>query len=187
MRHDFTNKLHNAHEHFIICKCMLHNVEICTCVLLNLIHASTLSHVTNWRYMHTPHIIKFDMDFSLFIISNLITYIFPMIPIERLVSGSLRCSQDNLERIKLTTSRGLYSWAGQSRRPFSRGGGNQKMVKILTNSYGTSHTISNSFEFSRRTRVIENIHPEYGFCQHTDAQDASMYSPCITRINASTN
>jgi hypothetical protein len=80
--------------------------------------------------MHTPYIIKFDMDFGLFIICNLITYIFPMIPIERLDGGSLRCSQDNMERVGLTTWRGLYSWAGESRRPLSRGGGNLKLVKL---------------------------------------------------------
>jgi hypothetical protein len=137
--------------------------------------------------MHTPHIIRFDMDFGLFVISNLITYMFPMIPIERLVGGSLRCSQGNMERLKLTTGRGLYPKAGQSRRPLSRGGGNQKMIKTLTNLYGTSHTISNSFEYSIQTHVIENIHPEYEICQHIDAHDASMYSPCITRMNASMN
>jgi hypothetical protein len=81
--------------------------------------------------MHTPHIINFDMDFGLFIISNLITYMFPIIPVERLVGGSLRCSQDDQERVKLTTLRGLYSWAGQSRPPLSRGGGNQKMGQNL--------------------------------------------------------
>jgi hypothetical protein len=96
-------------------------------------------------------------------------------------------SQDNLERVKFTTWRGLYSWSGQSRRPLSRGGGNKKNVKTLTKLYGTSHTISDSLKFSRQTHVIEIIHPEYEFCQHTDAQDASMHSPRITCINASTN
>jgi hypothetical protein len=50
-------------------------------------------------HAYSAHITKFDMDFGLLITSNLISYIFPAIPIERLVGGSLRCSQDNLERL----------------------------------------------------------------------------------------
>jgi hypothetical protein len=61
------------------------------------------------------------------------------------------------------------------------------MVKTLTKLYGTSHTIFDYFNFSRQTDVIENVHPEYKFCQQTDARDASMHSPRITRINASMN
>jgi hypothetical protein len=175
-----------VHEHFQICTCIMQNVEIYTCILLNSIHVCPLSHVMNWRYTHTPHITKFDMDFGLFISSNLITHIFPAIPIELLVGGSLRCSQENMEMLKLTTWRWLYSWAGQSRRPLSRGGENLKMVKTLRKLYGTSHTISVSLESYRQIHVIENIHPECKICQKTDALDASMYSPRITHTNAST-
>jgi hypothetical protein len=128
---------------------------------------------------HTPHTLI--VSFA----DKIILLIFPMIPIERLVGGSLRCSQDSPERVKLTTWRGLYSWAGQSRQPLSRGGGNKKLVKTLTKLYGTSHTIFNSLQFSRQTHVIEKIYPKLKFCQHTDAQDASMHSPRITCINAS--
>jgi hypothetical protein len=53
-------------------------------------------------------------------------HIFPMIQIERLVDTSLRCSQDTLERVKLTTWRGLSSWADNSMRPLSRGGWRKK-------------------------------------------------------------
>jgi hypothetical protein len=108
-----------------------------------------------------------------------IWFIFPMIPIERLVGGSLRCSQDNMERVILV--------GGPVSAAVVKRGREQKMVKTLTNLYGTFHTISDSLQFSRQTHVIKKIHPELKFCQHTDAQDASMHSPRITCINASMN
>jgi hypothetical protein len=134
----------------------LHNfrlhLRICTCIFLYT-HASSYDYSQLYLYCtYTSHTLI--VSFA----NKIIWLIFPMIPIERLVGGSLRCNQDNLERVKLTTLRGMYSWAGQSRRPLSRGGGNKKLVKTLTKLYGTSHTIFDSLQFSRQTHVIENIH-----------------------------
>jgi hypothetical protein len=105
----------------------LHNFRIhfrtCTCIY-EYTHASYTYPQLYPYCTYTPHTLI--VSFA----NKTIWFIFAMIQIERLVGGSFRCSQDNLERVKLTTWRGLYSWAGQSRRPLSRGGGNKNWSKL---------------------------------------------------------
>jgi hypothetical protein len=161
----------------------LHNFRLrfrkCTCIS-EYTHASYENPYLYFYCTHTPH------TFIVFFANKIIWLILPMIPIERLVGGSLRCSQDNPERDKLTNGEGYTRRRTSLVGLCQEGEGTKFWSKLLQSCMERPIQYPTHVKFCDKLLQLKT-YPPSKLCQETDAQDASMHSPRIIRINASKN